>query len=104
MNDLFQARTLNLLLGALLLIVASVYARFVRRRGADATARVVAVVVAVSTMGALVIYQIHLFRVLTGVGSPLRSDTMFFATLVTEGIAALAVIFRGALKARDATR
>ena len=54
--------------------------------------------------GALVIYQIHLFRVLTGVGSPLRSDTVFFATLVTEGIAALAVIFRGALKARDATR
>ena len=103
MNDLFYGRSLNVLLGTLLLIVACVYVRFIRRRGADAMVRVVAALIAVPTMGALVICQIHLFRVLTGVSSPLRSDTVFFATVVAEGIATLAVIFRGALKARDAT-
>jgi hypothetical protein len=104
MSDLLYGRILNVLLGALLPIAAGVYIAFIRRHRADHVARVAAAFVAVPAMGALVIFQIHLFRVVTGVGSPVHSDTVFFATVMAEGIASLVVIFRGALKARNAAR
>ena len=90
MNDLVYARSLNFLVGVLFLVVAYVYVRVIRRYRDDAIVRVAAAVIAIPTMGALVIFQINLFRMVTGVSSPLHSDTVFFATLVGEGLAALA--------------
>ena len=104
MNDLLYGRSLNVFVGLLLLVVAYVYMRVVRRYRADALVRMAAAVVAVPTLGALVIFQIHLFKAVTGVSRPLHSDAVFFATLIGEGVVALAIIFRGALKVRESTR
>jgi len=81
MNDLLYGRSLNVFVGLLLLVVAYVYMRVVRRYRADALVRMAAAVVAVPTLGALVIFQIHLFKAVTGVSRPLHSDAVFFATL-----------------------
>ncbi len=102
MSDLLYGRLLNVLLGALLPVMALAYIRFIRRHRSDAMVRVAGALVAVPAMGALVIFQIHVFRILTGVGSPVHSDRVFFATIVAEGLAMLAIIFREALKAPDA--
>ena len=103
MDDFVYGRSLNVLVGVLFLVVAYVYVRVIRRYRDDAFVRIAAAVVAIPTMGALVIFQINLFRMVTGVSSPLHSDTVFFATLLGEGLAGLAIIFRAALKVRDAT-
>ena len=103
MSDLLYGRSLNVLVGLLLLIVAYVYARIIRRYRTSAVVRIATAGVAVPTMGAIVIFQIYLFRIVTGVGRPLHSDTVFFATVAGEGLVALAIVFRGALKARDVT-
>jgi len=103
MDDLVYGRSLNVLVGALFLVVAYVYVRVLRRYKDNAIVRVAAAVVAIPTMGALVIFQINLFRIVTGVSTPLHSDTVFFATLVGEGLAGLALFLRAALKVRDAT-
>jgi hypothetical protein len=85
------------------LVVAYVYVSVLRRYKDNAIVRVAAAVVAITTMGALVIFQISLFRMVTGVSTPLHSDTVLFATLVGEGLAGLALILRAALKVRDVT-
>ncbi len=103
MNDLLYGRSLNILVGLFFLVVAYVYVGVLRRYRADALARTAAAVVAVPTLSALVIFQIYLFRAVTGVSRPLHSDTVFFATLIGEAVVALAIIFRGALKMREST-
>jgi len=103
MDDLVYGRSLNFLVGVLFVVAAYVYVRVIRRYRSNAFVRGAAAVVAIPAMGALVIFQINLFRTVTGVSSPLHSDTVFFATLVGEGLAGLAIIFRAALKVRDST-
>jgi hypothetical protein len=104
MNDLLYGRSLNVLVGLFFLVVTYVYIGVLRRYRANALVRTAAAVVAVPTLGVLVIFQIYLFRAVTGVSRPLHSDTVFFATLIGEGIVALVIIFRGALKMRESTR
>ena len=102
MSDLLYGRGLNVLVGLLVLVVVYVYVRVIRRYRAQAILRIAAAGVAVPTMGALVIFQIYLFRIVTGVSRPRHSDTVFFVTLVGEGVAMLAIVFGAALKARNA--
>jgi len=103
MSDLLYGRGLNVLVRLLLLIVAYAYVRVIRRYRDAAIARIAAAGVAVPAMGAVVIFQIHLFRAVTGVSRPLHSDSVFFTTLVGEGVAMLAILYRGAMGARRAT-
>lgn len=103
MNDLLYGRSLNGLVGLFFVVVAYVYVGVLRRYRADALVRTAAAVAAVPTLGALVIFQFYLFRAVTGLAGPLHSDTAFFATLIGEGVVALAIIIRGALKMREST-
>lgn len=102
MSDLLYGRCLNVLVGLLLLFVAYAYVKSMHRYRNKTIARIAAAGVAVPAMGAIVIFQIYLFRMVTGISRPLHSDVVFFATLIGEGLAALAILYRGAMAARSA--
>jgi hypothetical protein len=103
MSDLLYGRGLNVLVGLLAVSMAYGYTRVIRRYRDNAIMRIAAAGVAIPTMGALVIFQIYLFRMVTGVSNPQNADAVFFATLMGEGLAMLAIVFRGARELRDAT-